>query len=114
MENKGGGGGLIGVDVIVKVVLDGYMIGIVMVFMYVVNLVCNLKFLYDLFKDFKLIINLVIVVNVIVVNLIFLVKNYKEFVVVLMVNFGKYLFVILGICGIGYMLGEEFKVLIKI
>lgn len=113
VENKGGGGGSIGADVIAKAAPDGYTIGIATVSTHAVNPACNPKLSYDPLKDFKPITNLATVANVIAVNPTFPAKNYKEFVAVLTANPGKYSFATSGTCGIGHMLGEEFKVLTK-
>ncbi|CAJ0700543.1 hypothetical protein LMG19089_02618 [Ralstonia edaphis] len=113
VENKGGGGGSIGADAIAKAAPDGYTIGIATVSTHAVNPACNPKLSYDPLKDFKPITNLATVANVIAVNPTFPAKNYKEFVAVLTANPGKYSFATSGTCGIGHMLGEEFKVLTK-
>jgi tripartite-type tricarboxylate transporter receptor subunit TctC len=108
-----GRGGSIGADAIAKAAPDGYTIGIATVSTHAVNPACNPKLSYDPLKDFKPITNLATVANVIAVNPTFPAKNYKEFVAVLTANPGKYSFATSGTCGIGHMLGEEFKVLTK-
>ena len=113
VENKGGGGGSIGADAIAKAAPDGYTIGIATVSTHAVNPACNPKLSYDPLRDFKPITNLATVANVIAVNPTFPARNYKEFIAVLTANPGKYAFATSGTCGIGHMLGEEFKVLTK-
>lgn len=113
VENKGGGGGSIGADAIAKSAPDGYTIGIATVSTHAVNPACNPKLSYDPIKDFKPITNLVHVANVVAVNPSFPAQDYKSFLAILKANPGKYSYATSGACGIGHMLGEQFKLSTK-
>ncbi|MCS6763860.1 MAG: tripartite tricarboxylate transporter substrate binding protein BugE [Candidatus Protistobacter heckmanni] len=113
VDNRGGGGGSIGADAVAHAPADGYTIGMATVSTHAVNPACNPKLSYDPLNDFKTITNLVHVANVIAVNPNFPAKDYKSFVATLKANPGKYSYATSGTCGIGHMLGEQYKVLSK-
>lgn len=110
VENRGGGGGSIGAQEVVKAAPDGYTIGMGTVSTMAVNPACNLKLPYDPVKDLMPVTNLAIVANVIAVHPGVAAKDMKEFLSLLRSRPGKLSYASSGTCGIGHMIGEQFKV----
>ena len=113
VENRGGGGGSIGADETAKAAPDGYNLGIATVSTMAVNPACNPKLPYDPLKDFTTITNLAIVANVIAAHPKVPAKDFKEFLALLRANPGKFSYGTSGTCGIGHMIGEQFKLSTK-
>ena len=113
VENRGGGGGSIGAAELARAAPDGYTLGISTVSTMAVNPACSDKLPYDALKDFAPITNLAIVANVIAVNPKVPAKDMKEFLALLRAKPGRYSFATSGTCGIGHMIGEQFKVSTK-
>jgi len=113
VENRGGGGGSIGAAELARAPTDGYTLGIATVSTMAVNPACSDKLPYNALKDFAPVTNLAIVANVIASHPKVPAKDFKEFLALLRANPGKYSFATSGTCGIGHMIGEQFKVSTK-
>jgi len=112
VENRAGGGGMIGADLVAKAAPDGYTLGVATVSTLATIPATTAKMPYDPVKDFSLIINLVTVPNVMTVNPKNVpVKDMKEFIALLKKNPGKYSFASSGTGGISHLDGELFKAL---
>jgi len=111
IENRGGGGGMIGADVVAKAAPDGYVLGVATVSTLATVPATTAKMPYDPAKDFTHIINLVNVPNVMTINPKVPAKDMKEFIALLKKNPGKYSFASSGTGGISHLDGELFKVL---
>ena len=110
VENRGGGGGAIGANEVAQSAPDGYIIGMGTVSTMAVNPACNPKLPYNPLRDFEPITNLAIVANVIAVHPSVPAKDFKEFLALLKAQPGKQSYASSGTCGIGHMIGEQFKV----
>ena len=108
VENRGGGGGSIGADVVAKSAPDGYTLGVATVSTMAVNPAANPKIPYNNFTDFIPVTKFVGVPNVLCVHPSVPAKDFKEFVALLKANPGKYAFATSGTAGIGHMMGELF------
>ncbi|HEX4326296.1 MAG TPA: tripartite tricarboxylate transporter substrate-binding protein [Burkholderiales bacterium] len=111
IENRGGGGGMIGADVVAKSAPDGYILGVATVSTLATIPATTAKMPYDAGKDFSLIVNLVTVPNVMTVNPKVPAQNMKEFIALLKKNPGKFSYASSGTGGISHLDGELFKVL---
>lgn len=108
VENRAGGGGSIGADVVAKSTPDGYTLGVATVSTMAVNPAANSRIPYNNFTDFIPVTKFVTVPNVLAVHPSVPAKDYKEFVALLKKNPGKYSFATSGTAGIGHMMGELF------
>ena len=108
VENRGGGGGAIGADVVAKSAPDGYTLGVATVSTMAVNPAANPKIPYNNFNDFIPITKFVAVPNVLCINPSVPAKDMKEFIQLLKKNPGKYAFASSGTAGISHMMGELF------
>jgi tripartite-type tricarboxylate transporter receptor subunit TctC len=113
VENRGGGGGAIGADALVRSPNDGYTLGIATVSTMATNPATNAKTPYDPIKDFTPITNLVNVPNVLTINLQVPAKNMKEFIALLKKEPGKYSYASAGTGSISHLDGELFKSVTK-
>jgi tripartite-type tricarboxylate transporter receptor subunit TctC len=109
VENKAGGGGVVGANDTARAVPDGYSLGIATVSTVASNPAINPKTPYNPVTDFTPIINIAATPNVIAVHPGFPAKDYKSFVLELKKHPGQYSFSSSGTGGIGHMQMELYK-----
>lgn len=109
VENRAGGGGVVGALETSRAAPDGYSLGIATVSSTATNPAINTKIPYNTLTDFTPIINVAATPNVLAINPQFSAPNHAAFLKTLKAGQGKYAYASSGTGGIQHMLMELYK-----
>ncbi len=109
VENKTGGGGIVGSMEVVRSAPDGYTLGVATVSTAATNPAINAEIPYNPIQDFVPIINMAATPNVLVVHPMFPGHTYGKFVQELKKKPGNYAYASSGVGSLSHMQTELFK-----